>query len=114
MQVAQLAAGGPGHADVAGGIGSIRKSGHPLVGRQGEELGVVVGQRDLREQGHGLVVPRCVERGARALRIVAVLLDDRSVSPWSRRAVIQGDVGVQPLPDLGTGDLGRGRVLPSG
>src|SRR6266481_2057771 len=49
-------------------------SGHPLVGGQGEELGVVVGQRHLGEQGGRLVVPGGVERPAQGRRDLRQLL----------------------------------------
>src|SRR6266700_1182688 len=43
---------------------STRRSRHPLIGGDGQEVDVVVGQRHLREQRHGLLVPGGVEGGA--------------------------------------------------
>src|SRR5215510_10492037 len=56
--------------------GAARASGHPLVGGQGEELGVVVGQCHLGEQRGRLVVPGGVERPAEGCRDLAQLLAD--------------------------------------
>src|SRR5215472_11741648 len=88
-------------------------SGHALVGGDGEELGVVVGQGDLREQGHGLLELARVERGAVLLADQAELLADEPLHqiPGHLLALGQRHVVVQPLPDLGPGDLRGGRVL---
>src|SRR5215472_6259898 len=64
------------HRPQSRGSMAPRGSGHALVGRDGQELGVVVGEGDLREQGHGLVVLGRVERGAVLLADQAEFLAD--------------------------------------
>src|SRR6266480_1814494 len=67
---------GPGSLPRRGPGGAALVSGHPLVGGQGEELGIVVGQGHLGEQGGGLVVPSGVEGPAEGRRNLAQLLAD--------------------------------------
>src|ERR1700745_3890696 len=56
--------------------GGRTMSGHPLVRGQRKELGVVVGQRHLGEQGGGLVVPGGVEGPAEGRGDLPPLLAD--------------------------------------
>src|SRR5262249_11837696 len=71
-------------------------SGHPLEGRQGEDLGVVVGQGHLGEQGARLVVPGGVERPAEGGGDLPQLLADDLLDQGAGhlRALVEGDVVV--------------------
>src|SRR5206468_6663039 len=102
------------HGPPGGRAGGGRAgSGHPLVRGDGEELDVVVGEADLGEQGDRLVVARGVEGGACAAADGVQLLADDQLDQVAGdpKAVVEGDVVVQPLPDLGPGDLGGCGVL---
>src|SRR3954453_13667691 len=89
-------------------------SGHPLVGGQGEEIGVLVGQRRLDEQRPGVVPPALGGAGVPARRrdppplLGAEPLDELA---GPRLAVGEPDAVVQPLPHLAAGDLRGGGVL---
>src|SRR5688572_7643708 len=80
-------------------LDSVVLSGHPLIGRNRQEVLVVLGQRHLREERPGI-----------GLLPVGLLVDQPLDELASHLlAVGQGRAGVQPLPHLGAGDLcGRG------
>src|SRR4051812_13552244 len=88
-----------------------------LVGRDGEELGELVGQRDLLEQG--LRLPRTalgleplVVADLRADALELLVLQPPDQIGRDRRAVVLERAPVaDPLPHLRARDLGGGRVL---
>src|SRR4051812_18844254 len=92
---------------------AAKRSGHPLVGGGGEEVGVLVGQRHLGEQRPGVVPPPAGERVAAGVRDPGDLLLDQPFDQLAGDglAVREPDVVVQPLPDLAARDLGGGGVL---
>src|SRR4051794_35838461 len=87
-------------------------SGHPGVGREGEEVGVLVGQRGLDEQRPRLVPAAGRERVASGLLDRLHLLVDQPLDQLAGDLLAVGelDAVVQPLPHLRAGDLGGGGV----
>src|ERR671921_1221194 len=96
---------------LGGSVG--RRSRHALVGRQGQEVGVLVGHRHLEEQGAGVVPAAGGEGVAAGLGDGLHLLvgDALDQLAGDRLAVGEPHPVVQPLPDLAAGDLGGGGVL---
>src|SRR5205085_11422236 len=80
-----------------------RASVDQLIGRQGEEVDELVGERNLRKEPAGVLGVWPVE----------LLSCDEFADELGghRLAGIDRDAAVYPLPDLRTRDLGRGRVL---
>src|SRR3712207_4062715 len=92
-----------------GGAGSR----HALVGRQGQEVGVLVGHRHLQEQRAGVVPAAGGEGVAAGLGDGLHLLvgDALDQLAGDRLTVRELHPVVQPLPDLAAGDLRGGGVL---
>src|SRR3954447_13303339 len=96
---------------------TAERSGHPLVGGEREEVGVLVGQRHLGEQRPGVVPARRRGPGRRSVATGVGdrphLLLDQALDELAgdRLAVGEPDAVVQPLPHLAPRDLGGGGVL---
>src|SRR5438309_625037 len=96
---------------VTGSSGS--GSGHPLVGREREEVRALVGQRHLGDQRAGVVPPAAGQVAAARLGDLLHPLAGEPLAQLPGDGVPAGQPHpvVQPLPDLAAADLGGGGVL---
>src|SRR5699024_11793992 len=86
----------------------VQSSGHPFVAGYGQEVGILVRDGDFQEQRLGVVIV------GRLARQGGDHLVDQSVHQVGGDHLVrvgQFDAVVQPLPDLGAGDLCGGGIL---
>src|SRR4030095_16740120 len=87
---------------------AVPPSGHPFVRGQRQGVDELVGDGDLHEQRPRFVVRAWLPTELGDLLVRHAL---HQVAGDSAAGVREGDIVVQPLPYLRTGDLGRGGIL---